>query len=120
MSLILIAMAARRCMRPTVSGRTSKRGAKAPSRMDMQRCQWIATIIVGGALSRGPALTRTVSIDKQFSGSEAGACTPGRKPGERNMAQHHAEIREHLIAVAEKDRAPLLAELDAVRSLASN
>ena len=100
--------------------RTKTVGAKVPNRMDMQRCQWTATIIVNRALNHGPALTRTVSSDKQFSGSEHGACTAGRLSGERNLAQHQAAIHEHLIAVAEKDRGPLLAELDAVRNLASN
>jgi hypothetical protein len=95
-------------------------GAKVPNRMDMQRCQWTATIVVDRALNHGPALARTVSSDKQISGSETGACTPGRRSGERNLAQHDAAIRDHLLAVAEGDRAPLLAELDAVRNLASN
>ena len=95
-------------------------GAKTPNRMDMQRCQWTATIVVDRALSHGPALARTVSSDKRFSGSEAGACTTERRSGERNLAQHDAAIRAHLIAVAEADRAPLLAELDAIRNLASN
>ncbi|KKW90049.1 MULTISPECIES: hypothetical protein [Sphingobium] len=100
--------------------RTKTVGAKTPNRMDMQRCQWTATIVVDRALSHGPALSRTISSDKQFSGSEHGACTPGRQSGERNLAQHEGRIRDHLIAVAEADRAPLLAELDAVRKLASN
>ena len=52
--------------------------------------------------------------------SEAGACTTGRQSGERNMAQYQDKIEAHLIAVAEADRAPLLAELDSVRNLASN
>jgi hypothetical protein len=95
-------------------------GARTPNRMDTQRCQWTATIVVDRALGHGPALGRTVSTDKRFSGSEAGACTPGRQPGVRNLARHDMAIRDHLIAVAEKDRAPLLAELDAVRNLASN
>src|SRR3546814_9522593 len=95
-------------------------GAKTPNRADMQRCQWTATILVDRALSHGPALSRTVSSDKQFSGSEHGACTPGRQSGERNLARHEGEIRDHLIAVAQADRAPLLAALDAVRNLASN
>jgi hypothetical protein len=95
-------------------------GARVPNRMDMQRCQWTATIVIDRALNHSPALARTVSSDKQFSGSEAGACTPGRRSGERNLAQHDAAIRSHLTAVAEKDRAPLLAELEAVRNLASN
>ncbi|WP_375195536.1 hypothetical protein [Sphingobium sp.] len=136
MSLTLIAMAAAAAthtvqidhggspVQATYTARTEIRtktvGAKAPNRMDMQRCQWTATIVIDRALSHGPALTRTVSSDKQFSGSEHGACTPGRQSGERNMAQHEDKIRDHLIAVAKKDRAPLLAELDAVRNLASN
>ena len=95
-------------------------GARTPNRMDMQRCQWTATVIVDRALDHGPALARTVSSDKRFSGSEHGACTPGRQSGERNLAQHESAIREHLMTVAERDRAPLVAELDAVRNLASN
>ena len=136
MSLTLIAMAAAAAshsvqidhggtpVQATYTARTEVTaktvGARTPNRMDMQRCQWTATIMVDRALNHGPALARTISSDKKFSGSEHGACTPGRKSGERNMAQHQAAIRDHLIAVAEKDRAPLLAELDAVRNLASN
>jgi hypothetical protein len=100
--------------------RTKTVGAKTPNRMDSQRCQWTATIVVDRKLDHGPALARTVSSDKRFSGSEAGACTPGRQSGERNMAQYQEKIEAHLIAVAEADRAPLLAELDSVRALASN
>jgi hypothetical protein len=100
--------------------RTRTVGAKTPNRMDSQRCQWTATIVVDRALSHGPALARTLSSDKQFSGSEHGACTANRKSGERNIAQHESSIRDHLMTVAQADRAPLLAELDAVRNLASN
>ncbi len=111
-------------VRATYSARvditTKTVGAKTPNRIDMQRCQWTATVIVDRALDHGPALARTVSSDKRFSGSEHGACTPGRQSGERNLAQHESAIREHLMTVAERDRAPLVAELDAVRNLASN
>lgn len=95
-------------------------GAKTSTRMDMQRCQWTAKIIVDRALAHSPALARTVSSERQFSGSENGACSLSAQTGARHLARHEAAIREHLIAVAAKDRAPLLAELDAVRSLASN
>ena len=111
-------------VRATYSARvdisTKTVGAKTPNRIDMQRCQWTATVIVDRALDHGPALARTVSSDKRFSGSEHGACTPGRQSGERNLARREAAIREHLVTVAEQDRAPLVAELDAVRNLASN
>lgn len=100
--------------------RTRTVGAKVPNRMDAQRCQWTATIVVDRKLDHGPALARTIATDKQFSGSEAGACTPGRQSGERNLAQHQDKIAAHLVAVAQADRAPLMAELDSVRNLASN
>lgn len=108
----------------TYSARTEMRsrtvGAKTPNRMDSQRCQWTATIVVDRKLDHGPALARTIATDRRFSGSEAGACTPGRTFGERHLAQHREKIEAHLVAVAEADRAPLLAELDSVRNLASN
>jgi hypothetical protein len=88
--------------------------------MDAQRCQWTATIVVDRKLDHGLALARTIATDKRFSGSETGACTPGRNSGARNLAQHQEKIEAHLIAVAQADRAPLLAELDSVRNLASN
>ncbi|MBZ9648440.1 hypothetical protein K9B33_12865 [Sphingobium sp. 3R8] len=100
--------------------RTRTVGAKVPNRMDAQRCQWTATIVVDRKLDHGPALARTIATDTRFSGSEAGACTPGRQSGERNLAQHQDKIAAHLIAVAQADRAPLMAELDSVRNLASN
>ncbi|EQB02312.1 hypothetical protein L288_16595 [Sphingobium quisquiliarum P25] len=95
-------------------------GAKTPNRMSTQRCQWTAKVMVDRSLNQGPALARTVSSDKRYSGSEHGACIGGSRAAERHMAQHQAEIRDHVIAVAERDRGPLLAELDAVRNLASN
>jgi len=100
--------------------RTKTIGAKTPNRMDNQRCQWTATVMVDRKLDHGPALARTIATDKTFSGSEAGACTPGRNSGARNLAQHREKIEAHLVAVAQADRAPLLAELDSVRNLASN
>jgi hypothetical protein len=100
--------------------RTKTVGAKTPNRMDGQRCQWTATVMVDRKLDNGPALARTIATDKRFSGSEAGACTPGRNSGERNLAQHREKIEAHLVEVAQADRAPLLAELDSVRNLATN
>ena len=100
--------------------RTRTVGAKVPNRMDMQRCRWSATIIVDRTLDHGPALARTIPTDQHFSGSEAGACTTGRNPAVQALAQHRETIEAHLVAVAQADRATLLAELDSVRNLASN
>lgn len=95
-------------------------GARAGTRMDGQRCHWTAAIIVDRALDHGPAHARSIPTDKRFSGSEPGACHSGRKPGEGMIARHSDAIRAHLVAVAEADRAPLLAELDSARALAAN
>ncbi|MEA3389132.1 hypothetical protein [Sphingobium sp. CCH11-B1] len=95
-------------------------GARAGIRMDGQRCQWTATIVVDRALDHGPAHARAISTDKRFSGSEPGACHPARQPGETTIARHRDAIQAHLVAVAQADRAPLLAELDSARALASN
>ena len=66
------------------------------------------------------ARARAISTDKRFSGSEPGACHPARQPGETTIARHRDAIQAHLVAVAQADRAPLLAELDSARALASN
>ena len=95
-------------------------GAKTPNRMDMQRCNWTATIVVDRKLSHGPALARTIASDTRFSGSEPGACARGQKLEQRLIARHHDKLQAQLMAVADQDRAPLLAELDSVRNLASN
>lgn len=94
-------------------------GARTPNRADSQRCQWTATILVDRKLDHGPALARSIATGRQFSGSEAGACVPGNDPAARGLAPQRDEIEAHLRAVAQADRAPLLAELDAVRHLAS-
>lgn len=104
--------------RAQISTRTI--GARTPNRMDHQRCLWTATILVDRALDHGPALARTVSNDRQFSGSEPGACAASRQTGERAVARNQDKIEAHLVAVAQADRAPLLAELDSVRNLAVN
>lgn len=100
--------------------RTRTIGAKTPNRMDGQRCQWTATVVVDRKLDHGPALARMIATDKRFSGSESGACITGRDSGASNIAQHRDKIAAHLVAVAQADRAPLLAELDSVRNLAAN
>lgn len=95
-------------------------GARTPNRMDMQRCKWTATVVVDRTLDHGPALARSIAGDTRFSGSEAGACSRGAKLEQRVLAQHRDRIQTQLMAVVDQDRAPLLAELDAVRNLASN
>lgn len=104
--------------RPDIRMRTI--GAATPNRMDGQRCQWMATVRVERRLEQGRALTRTLSGDQQLSGSAPGACAHQAKGIEREVAGRSDFVRAQLLAVAERDRTQLLAELDAVRSMASN
>ena len=100
--------------------RTRTIGAHTPNRMDSRRCTWTATILVERRLAQGPALARTLPGERALSGSLPGPCTRDAKGVDRAVARHNGLIRDHLIAVAEQDRAPLLAELDAVKNLASS
>lgn len=104
--------------RADISSRTI--GAHTPNRMDSRRCLWQATIHVDRKLENSAALARTVSSDKVLKGSQAGSCDSSGKAIERELARHNDSIREHMLATAAQDRAPLLAEIDSARTFASN
>jgi hypothetical protein len=95
-------------------------GAHTPNRMDSRRCQWTATIVVERQLSSRPVLARTLQGDRPLSGSQSGPCTTQTSEIEREVARRDDVIKAQLLAVAERDRTPLLAELDAVHNMASN
>lgn len=94
-------------------------GAYAPNRMEGRRCLWAATVVVDRTLAGQPALTRTVSRDLRLTGSLPGACPAKSDAVAREVARRDDKVRAHVLAVAEQDRARLLAELDAARNLAS-
>lgn len=95
-------------------------GAHTPNRMDGRRCHWTATVVVDRALAHGPTMARTIASDRSFSGTHAGACSGDKSGIHREIAAREDEIRAHLIAVAERDRPVLTAELASLRSLAAN
>lgn len=95
-------------------------GAHTPNRMDSRRCQWTATVVVERQLSNRPMLARTLRGDRPLSGSQSGPCTAGTSEIKREVARRDDAIQAQLLAVAERDRTPLLAELDAVHNMASN
>lgn len=95
-------------------------GAHTPNRMDSRRCQWTATVVVERQLSSRPVLARTLPGDRPLSGSQSGPCTTATSEIEREVARRDDVVRTQLLAVAERDRSPLLAELDAVHNMASN
>jgi len=96
--------------------RTKTIGAHTPNRMDTRRCRWTATVTVERRLANGPALARILPGEHELSGSLPGECAPDRV--DREVARRDDGIRAHLVAMADRDRAPLLAELDSVKNLA--
>lgn len=103
--------------RASVDLATKPMGVTPPTRGGTGRCAWVATIAVerqmasGGATGNG--LTRVVSTDYKIKGSRAGSCMTSRKAIEQEVAARDAEIRSHVLAVAERDKSTLLAELEA-------
>lgn len=97
--------------------RTKTIGAHTPNRMDGRRCRWSANVLVERKPTQAPALGRAVGRALELSGSLPGACGRDRKSIARQVAAHEGRIRAHLMAVAESDRAQLLAELDATRAM---
>jgi len=96
-------------------------GAATPNRMEGRRCLWTAAIKVDRQLSDSKTATRTVSFDRKLSGSRHGPCEKNsRAMIEKELAARRSVIKAHLMEVAQQDQAPLRAELDAMRNLASN
>lgn len=96
-------------------------GAAMPNRTDMRRCLWTATLIVERQLGGNPATPRLISRDRHLSGSRSGACSDGMARSiEQEVASRKDMIHAHLMAVAQRDHAPLLAELDTSRAVAAN
>ena len=95
-------------------------GAHTPNRMDGQRCRWTAQLIVERRVAGATTRVAPPAGDQKFSGSRAGACTPDTAWIDREVASRDGAIRTRLAQVAAGDRATLLADLDAMRALASN
>lgn len=95
-------------------------GVHTPSRMDGQRCRWTANIVVERRVGGLSTLVPPQAGDREFSGSRAGACTGDTNWVGAEVARRDTAIRDQLVKVAARDRAPLMADLDAMRTLASN
>ena len=95
-------------------------GAHTPNRMDGRRCLWTATVSVDRQLSHAPVLKRKLAPEMQLSGSESGACSRDTQSIERQVATRGDKIKAHLMVAIEQDRTQLLAELDSVKTMASN
>ncbi|MDB5717985.1 MAG: hypothetical protein JWM38_1412 [Sphingomonas bacterium] len=93
-------------------------GAAPPTRSGTVRCTWTATIDVTRRLAGSPAgSARTISSEQPLRGSRHGDCMTNRRAIAKELAAQSPAVRSHLLAVAERDRPQLHAELDAARNL---
>ncbi|MES2495057.1 MAG: hypothetical protein V4618_03000 [Pseudomonadota bacterium] len=95
---------------------TRQVGMSPPTRTGgVVRCTWVAKVAVERRMTRGGGATvsRVVDSELQLKGSSPGTCTGAKKTIGREVAERNDEVRNHVLAVAERDRATLLAELEA-------
>ena len=93
-------------------------GAHTPNRADMRRCNWTADIVVERRIAHAPTVIR--GGEQSLSGSYAGECTRNTKRVDREIARREGDIRGHLATVAEQDKTLLLADIETIRTIASN
>lgn len=86
----------------------------APGRASTLRCQWEAHLAVERQAhhASGTAAIRSLRREGVATGSRVGWCETSRGAIEREVAARADEWRRHMVALAEEDRADLLAEID--------
>lgn len=109
--------------RATMQLKTRPIGMSPPTRPSTARCTWVATVVVERQMLRdgqpAPGLSRVVSSDLELKGNRPGGCTGAGKAIARDIAARDEQVRAHVLAVAERDRSILLAELEAAAPSAS-
>lgn len=100
---------------------TRQIGMAPPTRMSVVRCTWTARVSVERHMAGNgnPLPIRLVSNELELEGSQPGTCAGAKKAIDRAVAQRGEEIRGHVLAMAERDRASLLAELEAASGAAA-
>lgn len=90
----------------------------APGRASTLRCTWKANVSVQreARSAAGHVLTRTMTSDTPIEGSRPGWCSGQRNAIAQEVAARSGDVRDHLLAVAERDREALALELDAAHS----
>jgi hypothetical protein len=90
----------------------------APGRASTLRCAWKARVSVQreARSAAGHVLTRTIASDVPIEGTRPGWCAGQRNAIAQEVAARSSDVRDHLLAVAERDREALALELDAVHS----
>lgn len=82
------------------------------------RCAWKAKVSVDreARSAAGHVLTRTIASDTPIEGSRPGWCAGQRDAIAQEVASRTGAVRDHLLAVAERDREALALELDAAHT----
>ena len=109
--------------RATMELKTRPIGMSPPTRPSTARCVWTAAVVVERQMLRNgqpvPGLNRIVSKDLELKGNRPGGCIGADKAIARDIAARDEQVRAHVLAVAERDRSILLAELEAASPSAS-
>ncbi len=92
----------------------------APGRPTALRCAWTAAVDVHREArhAAGHVMTRTISAAAPLTGSRPGWCDTQRDAIAQDVAAKSGKVRDHLLAVAERDQDALVAELDAAHDRA--
>ena len=92
----------------------------APGRPSALRCAWTASVDVHREArhAAGHVVARTISAEAPLTGSRPGWCDTQRDAIARDVAARSGAVRDHLLAVAERDQDALVAELDAAHDRA--
>lgn len=99
--------------RARIDLKTRQIGMAPPTRHGVVRCTWTARIAVERSLAGHAGSSRLIDQDLTLKGSETGNCREARKLIDRALAKRADEVQAHMVAVAERDRSVLLAELAA-------
>ncbi|MFD1787728.1 hypothetical protein ACFSC3_09095 [Sphingomonas floccifaciens] len=95
-------------------------GAVTPGRAGSTlRCLWRADMTVErDARHAAGTMTRTMTRDGALTGSRPGWCDGAKAAIARDVAIRGTVLRDHLVAMAEQDRAVLTAEVDRLHDTA--
>lgn len=107
---------------PQVRASMKTVGMSAGTRMSTERCSWRAEVQVERTLRRqGEALAHAKLLPAAtvIEGSRHGSCAQAREAVDQDQLAKLDHVQQHLAQVAARDRATLLADIDAAHSLAS-
>lgn len=84
------------------------------------RCAWRANVTVDrdARHAGGATMARTMTREAALTGSRAGWCDGAKAGIAREVADRAPAIRDHMLAMAEEDRAVLSAEIDRLHETA--